>query len=332
MSPFRRIRPTDRRYPEDRRTSGSAPRETLLRSLLAASGREDAEAAVLDGVHDLLDAAWVALYRENDLGWVCRCAVGDGPAAGQLLPPDASPARPARVEGVEVTVDAKDGALSILLPLQDGGLDLLRVGLRDGAEEARAALSTARRLAPDLSLGLRRAEEMDQLREQAFIDPLTECYNRRGFDEHLHVELRRARRYERPLALMLVDLDGFKRVNDELGHQAGDHVLRRFATLLTTAFRTTDIVSRYGGDEFAVIFPETSRTEALLLAERTRAQASALFPDREIPRMVTASFGVAAFPADAAAADDLLAGADLALYEAKSGGRDRVVSAQQVGG
>jgi diguanylate cyclase (GGDEF)-like protein len=330
MSPSRRIRPTDRHSPDDRHRSGTASAETLLRSLLSARGREEAEAAVLEGVRGLLDAPWAALYRENDHGWVCRSAMGDGPAVGHLLPPHLAPRQKARRDFAETAVELADGALSLLLPLQNGGQDLLRVGVR--AERARDAVAMATRLAHDLALGLRRAEEMDQLREQAFIDPLTDCYNRRGFDEHLHVEFLRARRYERPLALMLVDLDGFKRVNDELGHQAGDHVLRRFATLLSTAFRTTDIVSRYGGDEFAVIFPETSRAEALLLAERTRVQASGLFPDAQIPRKVTASFGVAAFPADAAAADDLLAGADLALYEAKSGGRDRVVSAHQTAG
>jgi diguanylate cyclase (GGDEF)-like protein len=327
MTPFRRARSTDRHSPDDRRASA----ETLLRSLLSARGRDEAEAAVLEGVRGLLGAPWAALYRENDHGWVCRSASGDGPAVGHLLSPDASPRPRARDGSAEATVDAADGVLGLLLPLLHGGADLLRVGVGDGAEGTRHALARAKRVAPDLALGLRRADEMDQLREQAFIDPLTDCYNRRGFDEHLHVELLRARRYERPLALMLVDLDGFKRVNDDLGHQAGDHVLRRFATLLSTAFRTTDIVSRYGGDEFAVIFPETSRAEALLLAERTRAQASGLFPDAQIPRSVTASFGVAAFPADAAAADDLLAGADLALYEAKSGGRDRVVSARRAG-
>lgn len=331
MSPSRRIRPTDRHSPDDRHRSGTASAVTLLRALLSARGREEAEAAVLEGVRGLLGAPWAALYRENDHGWVCRSTIGDGPAVGHLLPSDLSP-RQVRRDVADTAVEVADGALGLLLPLENGGRYLLRVGVREGAEGARDAVSMAMRLAPDLALGLRRAEEMDQLREQAFIDPLTDCYNRRGFDEHLHVELLRARRYERPLALMLVDLDGFKRVNDELGHQAGDHVLRRFATLLSTAFRTTDIVSRYGGDEFAVIFPETSRTEALLLAERTRVQASGLFPDAQIPRTVTASFGVAAFPADAAAADDLLAGADLALYEAKSGGRDRVVSAHQAAG
>ena len=332
MSSFRRARSSDRSEPDDRRSSGAASAETLLRSLLRARGREDAVAAVLDGVRSLLGAPWAALYRANDHGWVCRSACGDGPATGHRLSPEESPRRPAPDDSAEAVVESAAGVLSLLLPLQHGEADLLRVGTRDGSQASPEAVAAARRLAPDLALGLRRAEEMDQLREQAFIDPLTDCYNRRGFDEHLHVELLRARRYERPLALMLVDLDGFKRVNDELGHQSGDHVLRRFATLLTTAFRTTDIVSRYGGDEFAVIFPETSRAEALLLAERTRVQASGLFPDAQIPRMVTASFGVAAFPADAANADDLLAGADRALYEAKSGGRDRVVSAQQAGG
>jgi two-component system cell cycle response regulator len=189
------------------------------------------------------------------------------------------------------------------------------------------AVQALERLAGDLALVVRRGRAMDELREQAFVDSLTGCYNRRGFDEHLRVELVRARRYERPLGLMLLDVDGFKAINDEFGHQGGDHVLRRLSGLLTESFRTTDVVSRYGGDEFAVIFPETSPEGTVKLARRIREQVESLFPDGVISRRVTVSVGASAFPLDAADGEDLVARADRALYEAKSGGRNRVVAA-----
>ena len=180
-------------------------------------------------------------------------------------------------------------------------------------------------MGPDLDVALRRGVEIDTLRDQAFLDALTSCYNRRGFDEHLTVEILRAQRYDRVVALMLVDLDCFKSVNDGLGHQAGDHVLREFCSLLMSTYRSTDIVSRFGGDEFAVVFPETTPQEAAQLAVRVRDALSTLFPDGVVPSPITASFGIASFPDDAGSADDLIAAADRALYLAKAAGRDRIV-------
>ena len=209
---------------------------------------------------------------------------------------------------------------------------MLLVGPReDGMEYGTWNREVLTRIALDASLVLGRGDELDRLRSQAFVDSLTSCFNRRGFDEHLQVELRRAHRYERSAALMLVDLDGFKHINDELGHQAGDHVLRRFAALLTSTFRNTDVVSRYGGDEFAVIFPETTTDEAVGLAQRVRKLLGRTFPDDIVPRDVTASFGIASYPRDALSAEELVGIADRALYSAKSGGRDRVVPAETQG-
>ena len=160
-----------------------------------------------------------------------------------------------------------------------------------------------------------------------FIDFVTGCYNRRAFEEHLTVELVRARRYERPLTMILMDLDDFKLVNDGLGHAAGDYTLKRVGEVLRAAFRTTDRVCRYGGDEFAVIFPETPKEEVVRLAERLRRQIAAIFPDQHNPIPISASIGVAGFPFDGAQADDLVQAADRALYRAKLEGRNQVVSA-----
>lgn len=312
---------------DDQQLVVASPVEALLRSLLSDGGREDAAARIVDGTRSLLEASWVALYDSDDGAWICRRSSGTGPATGEPLaepPKRATRLRPLRVR------PSNGAVLALWLDITTDVASLLLIGPRvDGGEYDGPALQLLAHVAADLELVLRKADDLDRLREQAFLDALTGCYNRRGFDEHLQVELTRAKRYDRPLALMLVDLDAFKRINDKLGHQSGDHVIRRFAELLTNTFRTTDIISRYGGDEFAVIFPETTLEEAARLAERIRLLLHGLFPDPQISRGVTASFGVAAFPADAALSEDLVASADRALYAAKTAGRDRVVAAKK---
>jgi diguanylate cyclase (GGDEF)-like protein len=301
--------------------------EKLLRSLLAADGRDDAELRVVEGVRSLLGADWVALLEPSDGRWVCRRESGATftPAAVWEEGEAARESRASRLLGGSGPASAALGAdLEV-----DSGTFVLLVGPGAADQDyARRDAQLLTEIAPDLALTLRRAEELDRLRAQALVDALTSCYNRRGFDEQLAAELRRAQCYERPAALMLVDLDAFKRINDELGHQAGDHVLKRFASLLSRTFRQTDVVSRYGGDEFAVVFPETTTEKAEQLAQRVRRLLGGTFPDEVIPRSVNASFGIASYPRDAQGAEELIAAADRALYAAKTGGRDRVVAAE----
>ena len=162
-----------------------------------------------------------------------------------------------------------------------------------------------------------------RLAELAAVDALTGIANRRHFDAALAAEVARSRRYGRPLSLLLADLDHFKRINDTLGHAAGDGAIRQFALLLSGAGRAADVVARYGGEEFALLLPETGAEEAARLAERLRAAAEAA-PVSGIPWPVTASFGVAQLaPGEGPA--ELVAAADRALYEAKAAGRNRVV-------
>jgi len=158
---------------------------------------------------------------------------------------------------------------------------------------------------------------------QASTDSLTGLANRRGGRELLEREVRRASRYDRPLSLILFDLDRFKAVNDRYGHAAGDRVLRAVARAAARAVRDTDRVIRWGGEEFVVVCAETGQNEAGQLAERLRRRIERLRLGRQ--RLVTASFGVATFCAgeDAAALSER---ADKALYRAKHGGRNRVVS------
>ena len=166
------------------------------------------------------------------------------------------------------------------------------------------------------------------LREQAIRDPLTNLYNRRYLTEMLQRELARAEREGYPISLVLVDIDYFKQVNDSLGHNAGDLVLQSLAAQLVHESRVSDIVCRLGGDEFLVMLPNTSAQEAKGFSERWRSafrDAHVIIGDT--PIQITVSFGVATFPDHGKTSDEIIEAADRALYQAKAGGRDQVVSA-----
>ena len=154
-------------------------------------------------------------------------------------------------------------------------------------------------------------------------DPLTNLANRREFDERFGNELERARRGGRPLAIVVLDLDGFKAYNDALGHQAGDDALREFADLLRRTTRAIDTVARTGGEEFAILAPEARAGDAHAYAERVRSSVERSFTE---PReRLTVSCGIAVFPACGANSRDLLLAADRAMYLAKADGRNRTV-------
>ena len=160
------------------------------------------------------------------------------------------------------------------------------------------------------------------LEDLAIHDPLTRVLNARAFTDRLVQELDRSRRYHRPLALLYLDLDDFKRVNDSHGHQTGDAVLRLVADSISKAVRQADVVGRLGGDEFAVLMPETDAEVADGAAVRLAAGLRTVFKGTPA---VTASIGVVSCTAATATTDDLLRRADQAMYEAKRAGKDRVV-------
>jgi len=162
-----------------------------------------------------------------------------------------------------------------------------------------------------------------RLKEFSFKDELTGLYNRRFFAIRLDEEINRYRRFNRPMAVVMLDLDGFKAVNDRMGHAAGDETLRDVAHVLSKNSRVTNVVCRFGGDEFAVLLVETSGAGAQLYADRIR-QLIARYPFAHGCR-VSASFGVANVPGDAAeSADDMIRYADEALYVAKRAGKNTV--------
>ena len=170
------------------------------------------------------------------------------------------------------------------------------------------------------------------LEQENIADPLTGVYNRRHLDSRLNEEVSRSRRHGLPLSVLMLDIDHFKRVNDEHGHQVGDQVLVQFAALLKQQLREPDVAARYGGEEFVVIAPQTTRNDAVTLAERLRARVeSAVFrvtdaapPGKKLEIRLTCSIGVAELSEAIGRADTLLHCADQNLYSAKHAGRNRV--------
>ncbi|HSB70113.1 MAG TPA: diguanylate cyclase [Candidatus Methylomirabilis sp.] len=172
----------------------------------------------------------------------------------------------------------------------------------------------------------RLAKSQSILEELSTQDPLTGLYNYRVFHSRLAEEEERSRRYAHPFSLLMLDIDHFKTINDTHGHLAGDEALRAVAGLIRQEVRPVDLVTRYGGEEFALILPETSSAGALATAERIREIIAAhpIFLTSGQAVTLTASIGVATYPEAAGSAERLISAADQALYRAKAGGRNQV--------
>lgn len=162
----------------------------------------------------------------------------------------------------------------------------------------------------------------------ASTDPLTGAYNRRHFLEAGNSELHRSRRYKTPFTALMLDIDHFKAVNDTYGHAIGDEALKRTVSVIQEALRTEDTLGRIGGEEFAVIFPQTDKAGAILVAERIRLSIeSIVIPTPVKPLSFTMSIGVTENTDDDHNIEETLKRADFALYQAKKNGRNQVVSA-----
>jgi diguanylate cyclase (GGDEF)-like protein len=164
----------------------------------------------------------------------------------------------------------------------------------------------------------------ERIERSAVTDYLTGLFNRSHFDARLQNEVRRAKRYGQRLSLLLLDLDDFKKINDERGHLVGDRVLRDVGRLIVGGIRDIDIAARYGGEEFAVILPETPRSGAFVVAERIRREMERRFRRRGSLARATLSGGMACFPEDADTPEGLIAKADKALYRAKETGKNLI--------
>jgi two-component system cell cycle response regulator len=191
------------------------------------------------------------------------------------------------------------------------------------AEDVKRTLETVSNIA---AISIQNAMRYELLEQLATTDGLTGLNNHRRFQEMLEEEVEESRRYERTLSLMLVDIDHFKRVNDTWGHPVGDQVLKRVARVLNEFARTTDRVCRYGGEEFAIIMPQTDKNGGRLLAERFRTEIKEQkFRANDEDFSITLSLGICTFPDQARHKQELIDKADQALYHAKNNGRDQTV-------
>jgi diguanylate cyclase (GGDEF)-like protein len=195
-----------------------------------------------------------------------------------------------------------------------------------GARSPEDALRLGQFAGEQIGLALANLRLQEALRQQAIRDPLTGLFNRRYAEETLERELARSTRLRQPLALVMVDVDHFKRFNDTFGHDAGDLVLRSLGELLRSQLRTADIACRHGGEEFLLVLPDTSVEVALARAQQIREACSLLHlvHNGQPLGAVTLSLGVAVMPTHGDSAETLLSVADAALYKAKHAGRDRV--------
>ncbi len=210
-----------------------------------------------------------------------------------------------------------------------------------GAYEARD-LSVMDLVAPQIALAIERAswqQRANQFQLMSITDPLTGLHNRRYLEARLAEELSRSKRYNYPLSFMMIDIDDFKLYNDHNGHQAGDRALEITAQCLRAALRKVDVASRYGGEEFSILLPQTTLQEAGVLADRIRRKIlSAAFPHGKSQPLgaVTVSIGLSSFSASLDSAEAIVRAADRALYHAKSHGKNRAYAYQgtkpQIGG
>lgn len=205
------------------------------------------------------------------------------------------------------------------------GLLVVQANGPEAETRLQAAIPVASALSEAMSLALSNIALRDRLRTQALRDPLTGLYNRRYMEDVLERYANLAERNESTLSVVMFDLDHFKRINDEHGHALGDAILVEVAAAAVGAVRPCDVVCRYGGEEFVVVFPDCTMEDGAAKAEVLRARIERLSENHGM--RVTASFGVATIPETSSKVADILADADAALYRSKAEGRNRVTTA-----
>jgi two-component system cell cycle response regulator len=250
-----------------------------------------------------------------------------------FMNPDFNRLVAANARGLERTlftigaVDAKTYSLSgWFLPHERGFMFLAEHDISGLAKMSDTLLEINKelsRLQRDLLSANRRLKAREQqIRELSLTDPLTGLGNRRRLDESIETAISHATRHQRPLSVMMIDIDHFKAINDDFGHEAGDRALRAFADALKQHSRKSDLVARFGGEEFIVLMPESDVHQAKATAERM-GEKVAQMKVPPIDRPITASFGVAQM-VDGDSAESLLVRSDQAMYLAKAKGRNRV--------
>jgi diguanylate cyclase (GGDEF)-like protein len=313
----------------------------MTEMLQSALDRDDANEVLRTSALQLMPKLGGALYVFNnsrdrlDLSTTWQ-------AGGEIVRPDhiapsgcwalkrGKPHRNAAASGALHCMHAPAGRSSLEIPMAARGelyglLELTAEGA-DGEHLLTEMQPIASALADAMSLALSSISLREKLRNQALRDPLTGLYNRRFMEEMLERMTHDAERRRAPLCAVMIDLDHFKKLNDQFGHAMGDAVLRQVATVIIAKLRATDIACRYGGEEIALLMPDCSLVQAIAKADQIRQAIAEISADGQLPP-VSCSAGAACIPETSSLAADLLAAADSALYVAKQHGRDRVESA-----
>ncbi|WP_084583505.1 GGDEF domain-containing protein [Sphingomonas azotifigens] len=312
----------------------------MTEMLQSASGYPDANAVLEATIASLLDGFGAALYVFNNSRDRLELSGAWQWPADDALRPMLTPAQCWALKRGKwhLNTDTR-GALRCEHHLS--GISVLELpmtahgeiqGLLKIATDRPEAVAELKRIQPlaaviadAMSLAVSNIALREKLRTQALRDPLTGLYNRRYMEDALSRYASLTERTGTHLSVIMIDLDHFKKLNDEFGHAVGDSVLREAAAAIMSALRTSDVACRYGGEELLVILPECGITEASAKAEVLRERIEALSATHDAK--ISASFGVAAIPESTRSVADLLGVADAALYQAKQAGRNRVVAA-----
>lgn len=223
------------------------------------------------------------------------------------------------------SIDETSSILTKPLAIGDEVIGAVQIIGFDGRHFSVEDQSIFHAVTDELAVALRHARILEETSRMAITDPLTGLYNYRFTQDVLRKRLSEARRRKRPLSIVMADVDGLQAINDRYGHEVGDAVLRQFGQCLASSVRLSDVVARYGGDEFIVLLPETQLSDAVMLAERmAHSIAEQEWPLTDGEMSVTASLGCASFPEAGSQVQMLLKAADAALYRAKQAGRNTV--------
>lgn len=303
----------------------------LASSFLSAEDVRDVFAGVSHALDDILGGSELVLVRVDpltDSGTIMDSSGNSEPVDARVDLADGSLLRSALASGKIFTL-TDDGETTTVTITANSGLGApLIVSCKTPSRTLKPeTVALLEKVADSAVRAIRNVEFLKVTREKAQTDPLTGLPNRRSFQSNLRREFERAERHQRPLSLLMIDLDFLKSINDEYGHPVGDSVIRTAAQQIVSASRYSDYqASRYGGEEFAVILPETDLEGAVSAGERI---CQAIAETRlSAVRQFTASVGAACYPVNATSQDELVEAADAALYQAKRGGRNQVMASR----